>query len=91
MRAMHYEMETGLLKNIIEERRDFFIGGRGVGIRFYFKGSGFWELEIERARVIIYADDLKVVGNLLEVFDEGGENLIARIDLAHYLKVSVIW
>lgn len=91
MRAMRYEMESGLLKNIIDERRDFFIGGRGVGIRFYFKGSGFWELEIERAATIIHADDLKVVDGLLEVFDEGGNNLIARIDLAHYLKVAVIW
>ena len=34
---------------------------------------------------------LNVNGDLLEVFDEGGENLIARIDLKHYLKVTVVW
>lgn len=91
MRPIHYEVESGLINHLINERCDFFLGGCGVGIRFSVKGSGFWELEIERAATIIHADDLKLNGDLLEVFDEGGENLIARIDLAHYLKVTVVW
>ena len=90
MRPIHYEVESGLIKKLIKDRHDFFLGGRGIGIRFYSKGS-FWELEIERARVTIHADTLDVNGDLLEVFDEGGENLIARIDLKHYLKITVIW
>ena len=91
MRPIHYEMDTSLVSRLIFDKYDFFLGGRGVGIRFYPKSSGFWELEIERARVTIHADTLDVNGDLLEVFDECGENLIARIDLKHYLKITVIW
>ena len=91
MRPIHYEVESGLIKHIIAERCDFFLGGREIGIRFYPMSSGVWELEIERARVTIHADKLDVNGDLLEVFDECGANLIARIDLKHYLKVTVVW
>ena len=91
MRPIHYEIESDLIKQLIKDRCDFFLGGRGIGIRFYPKVSGFWELEIERAQVVIHADELKLNGDLLEVFEEGGENLIARINLAHYLKVTVVW
>lgn len=91
MRPIHYEMDTSLVSRLIFDKQDFFLGGRGVGIRFYPMSSGSWELEIERARVTIHADTLDVNGDLLEVFDEGGENLIARIDLKHYLKITVIW
>ncbi len=91
MRPIHYEMDPSLISRLIFDKHDFFLGGRGVGIRFYPKSSGVWELEIERARVTIHADTLDVNDGLLEVFNECGENLIARIDLKHYLKITVIW
>ena len=32
MTPMHYEVESGLIKKLIKDRRDFFLGGRGIGV-----------------------------------------------------------
>ena len=91
MRPIHYEVESGLMKKLISDRCDFFLGGRGIGIRFYPLRSGYWELDIERARVTIHADKLVLYGDFLEVYRDDSDDLIARIDLKHYLKVTVVW
>ena len=91
MRPIHYEIDSGPIKKLIADRCDFFLGGRGVGIRFYPLRTGYWELEIERARTMIHADKLVLNGDFLEVFRDDSDDLIARIDLKHYLKVTVVW
>lgn len=91
MRPIHYEMDTSLVKRLILDGQDFFLGGRGVGIRVYRKSYDHWELEIERARTTIYAAKLDVNGDVLEVFNEEDVYPAARIDLKHYLKITVVW
>ncbi len=94
MKPFHYEIDSGLVKELIKKRQNFFLGGRGVGIRFYPRSRGgydqYWELEIERARTSIYADELRLNGEFLEALD-GADNPIAKIDLKHYLKITVVW
>lgn len=91
MRPIHYEMDTSLIKRLIYDGQDFFLGGRGVGIRFYRRSYEHWELEIERAMTNIYADKLDVNGDFLEVFYGDDMYPSAKIDLNHYLKITVVW
>lgn len=90
MRPYHYEIESGLIKKLIKDRQDFFLGGRGIGATFTTTAVG-WKVEMERARLVLYADEIEVKDGKLVLSVEGGYSEFGELDLAHYLKVTVIW
>ncbi len=90
MRPYHYEIESALIKKLIEDRHDFFLGGRGIGATFTTTAVG-WKVEMERARLVLYADEIKVKDGKLVLSVEGGYSEFGELDLAHYLKVTVVW
>lgn len=90
MRPFHYEVESALIKKLIEDQHDFFLGGRGIGATFTTTAVG-WKVEMERARLVLYADEIEVKDGKLVLSVEGGYSEFGELDLAHYLKVTVIW
>ena len=90
MRPNQYAIETGLIKKLIEDRHDFLIGGRGIGATFTTNAVG-WKVEMERARLVLYADEIEVKNGKLVLSVEGGYSEYGELDLAHYLKVTVVW
>lgn len=90
MTPMHYEVESGLIKKLIKDRRDFFLGGRGIGIKIT-RGEYGWGVYLERAGLALSADELEVKDGKLILSVEGGYSIYGELELAHYLKVTVVW
>ena len=90
MTPMHFEVESGLIKKLIKDRRDFFLGGRGIGIKIT-RGEYGWDVYLERARLTLSADELEVKDGKLILSVEGGYSIYGELELAHYLKVTVVW
>lgn len=90
MNPMHYEVESGLIKKLIADRHDFFLGGRGIGAKIT-RGKYGWDIYLERARLTLFADELKVEDGKLILSVEGGYSIYGELELAHYLKVTVVW
>ena len=89
MSPNQYEVESGLLKKLLEDRHDFFLGGRGIGASFTTTAVG-WKVEIERARLVLYADEIEVRDGKIILSVEGGHSEYGELTLAHYLKVTVV-
>ena len=90
MTPMQFEVESGLIKKLIKDRRDFFLGGRGIGIKITRREYG-WDVYLERARLALSADELEVKDGKLILSVEGGYSIYGELELAHYLKVTVVW
>ena len=89
MRPYHYEVESALIKKLIEDRQDFFLGGRGIGATFTTTAVG-WKVEIDRAKMILYPAKVALENDELNLYTEDN-TLIGVIKLKEYLKVTVIW
>ena len=90
MRPIHYEMDTSLVKRLILDGQDFFLGGRGIGVKITRREYG-WDVYLERARLALSADELEVKDGKLILSVEGGYSIYGEFELAHYLKVTVVW
>ena len=90
MRPNEYEVETGLLKKLIKDRHNFFLGGRGIGATFTTTAVGR-KVDMERARLVLYADEIEVRDGKIILSVEGGYSEYGELELAHYLKVTVVW
>ena len=91
MRPIHYEVESGLIKKLIENRHDFFLGGRGIGCKITPGKKDKWTIYFDRARLTFYCDMLKLENGKLIFTVDGGISGHGEVDLAHYLKVTVVW
>ena len=91
MTPNQYKVETGLIKKLIEDRHDFFLGGCGIGCTIRPTEYGGWMLYFERARLTLAADELEVKDGKLILSVEGGYSQYGELELAHYLKVTVVW
>ena len=87
-RSMEYDTMIANIQYYIKAKKDFFIGGRGVGIECHCMAVG-WKVEIERACFTAYPDCLEVKGDRL-IMDRYGKPIIGEFDLRHYLKVQAI-
>ena len=90
MTPMQFEVESGLIRKLIKDRRDFFLGGRGIGATFTTTAVG-WKVDMERARLVLYADEIEVRDGKIILSVEGGHSEYGELTLAHYLKVTVVW
>lgn len=91
MRPNEYGISNSLVARLIDQRKEFFLGGRGIGCKVTPDNSnGLWIIYFDRARLTFYCDKIKVEnGNLIFTVD-GGISGHGVVDLAHYLKVTVI-
>lgn len=89
MKATEYELEDGLLKHLIEHKKDFLLGRRGIGIVFISNALG-WKVDIDRAKMILYPAKVVLENEELNLYAEDN-TLIGVIHLKEYLKVTVIW
>ena len=89
-RSMEYDTMIANIQHYIKAKKDFFVGGRGVGIEFHCMAVG-WKVEIERSRFTSHPDYLEVAGDrlLMRRFDLNN-TIIGEFDLRHYLKVQAI-
>ena len=87
-RSMEYDTMISNIQHYIKAKKDFFVGGRGVGIEFHCMAVG-WKVEIERSRFTSYPDMLEVKEDRL-ILGRYGEATIGEFDLRHYLKVQAI-
>ena len=85
---MEYDTMIANIQHYIKAKKDFFVGGRGVGIACRCMAIG-WKVEIERACFTAYPDYLEVNGKLLQMFRHG-HTVIGDFYLPHYLKVQAI-
>ena len=90
-RSMEYDMMITNIRHYIRAKKDFFVGGRGVGIACRCMAIG-WKVEIERACFTSFPDILQVEGDHLQMLRYGGSDnpVIGEFDLRHYLKVQAI-
>ena len=90
-RSMEYDTMIANIQHYIKAKKDFFVGGRGIGVACRCMAIG-WRIEIERACFTFYPDFLEVNGDYLQMYRYGGANnqWIGELDLRHYLKVSLI-
>ena len=86
---MEHEEMISEIKKSIEKKKDFFIGGRGIGITCR-KIAICWQVEIERARFIACPDMIICENDKLKLYNEAGHDWFAEFDLKHYLKVKAI-
>lgn len=77
------------IKRFIEEKIDFIIGGRGIGIECY-KMDQCWQVKIERARFATYPDVITIENDDLCLYDNTYDGWYGKFDLKHYLKVTKI-
>lgn len=89
MKATEYEREDGLIKHLIEHKKDFLLGRRGIGIVFLSNALG-WKVDIDRAKMILYPAKVVLENEELNLYAEDN-TLIGVIQLKEYLKVTVIW
>jgi len=89
MKAVEYEVENGLVKHLIEHKKDFLLGRRGIGIVFLSNALG-WKVDIDRAKMILYPARVTLENGELNLYTEDN-TLIGVIRLKEYLKVTVIW
>lgn len=89
MKATEYEVEDGLVKHLIEHKKDFLLGRRGIGIVFLSNALG-WKVDIDRAKMILYPAKVVLENEELNLYAEDN-TLIGVIQLKEYLKVTVIW
>ncbi len=89
MKATEYELEDGLIKHLLEHKKDFFLGRRGIGIVFLSNALG-WKVDIDRAKMILYPAKVALENDELNLYTEDNA-LIGVIRLKEYLKVAVIW
>lgn len=89
MKATEYEVEDGLVKHLIEYKKDFLLGRRGIGIVFLSNALG-WKVDIDRAKMILYPAKVVLENEKLNLYTEDN-TLIGVIQLKEYLKVTVIW
>ena len=88
-RSMEYEDMIARIKYYIDRKKDFFVGGRGVGFSCLTNAIG-WDIEIERAAFDIFANEVKVDKDRLLLYLNEAEDPIASFDLEHFLKVQAI-
>ena len=87
-----YEVTTSLVRRLIDERKEFFLGGRGIGCKITpDKYHNTWVIYFDRARLTFYADAIKVEGGKILFTVDGGLSGHGEVELAHYLKVTVVW
>ena len=89
MKATEYELEEGLVKQLLEHKKDFLLGRRGIGIVFLSNALG-WKVDIDRAKMILYPAKVVLENEELNLYAEDS-TLIGVIRLKEYLKVTVIW
>lgn len=89
MNPNQYQIEPPIIKKLIKDRRDFFLGGRGIGARITAEEYG-WTVYFERAMLTLSADELEVKDGKLILSVEGGYSIYGELELAHYLKVTVV-
>ena len=87
---MEYDTMIANIQHYIKAKKDFFVGGRGVGIEFHCMAVG-WKVEIERSRFTSYPDYIEVKEDrlLMHRYDVALP-IIGEFDLRHYLKVQAI-
>ena len=92
-RREEYDVMIAKIQHYIKAKKDFFVGGRGVGVECHRMAIG-WRIEIERSRFTAYCDSLEVNGDRLQMLTDitfaPGNPVIGEFDLRHYLKVSLI-
>jgi len=86
---MEHEDMISRIEFFLSRGKDFFIGGRGIGISCK-RMAVCWKVEIERAAFVAYPDSIKLDDCKLQLFQEGMVDEIAQFDLRHYLKVQAI-
>ena len=86
---MEYENMYCMIKWYIDNQKDFFIGGRGIGIECR-KMDSCWKIEIERARFVSFSDAIVCENDKLKLYNECSHDWFAEFDLKHYLKVKEI-
>ena len=86
---MEYDTMIANIEHYIKAAKDFFIGGRGIGISCQ-KMAVCWKVEIERAAFIAYPDVIVCENDKLKLYNECGRDWFAEFDLNHYLKVQAI-
>ena len=91
MRLNEYEISDGFIRRLIDQRKRFFLGGRGIGCKIIPTEYGGWDLYFERARLALSSDTLEVKDGKLILAVEAGYSQYGELDLAHYLKVTVVW
>ncbi len=91
MRPNEYEISDDFIRRLIDQRKNFFLGGRGIGCRLIppDKKNGLWIVYFDRARLIFYCNMIKVENGKLIFTVDGGISGHGEVDLAHYLKVTV--
>ena len=92
MRPNEYEISNDFIRRLIDQRKNFFLGGRGIGCKVTpDKENGLWIVYFDRARLTFYCDTIKVEDGKLIFTVDGGISGHGEVDLAHYLKVTVEW
>ena len=86
---MEHEDMISRIKFFLSRGKDFFVGGRGIGISCQ-KMAVCWKVEIERAAFIAYPDVIVCENDKLKLYNECGHDWFAEFDLNHYLKVQAI-
>jgi len=77
------------VERLIDERKHFIIGARGIMVECYPKGFG-WVVSIPRAFFRAEADTLSMDSYVLVLGVEAGYVESGRIDLGCYTKVTVM-
>lgn len=87
---MEYDTMIANIQHYIKAKKDFFVGGRGVGIACHCMAVG-WKVEIERSCFTSYPDYIEVKGDRLLMHRYGfDDSVTGAFDLRHYLKVQAI-
>ena len=90
MKDNEYEICDDFIRRLIDQRKNFFLGGRGIGVKITRDVDDCgWDIYLERARLTLYADELEVKDGKLILSVEGGYSIYGDLELAHYLKVTV--
>lgn len=85
--TMEPEEMIAKIMSFIEKKKDFFIGGRGIGIECW-RMDNCWKIRIERARFTSFPDTIICKNNALCLYNE--DVWYAEFDLTHFLKVSAL-
>lgn len=91
MRPNEYGISNSLVVRLIDQRKEFFLGGRGIGCKITPGKKDKWTIYFDRARLTFYCDMLKLENGKLIFTVDGGISGHGEVDLAHYLKVTVVW
>ena len=85
-----YGICDGFIRRLIDQRKEFFLGGRGIGVKITPGEYGTWDIYLERARLALSSDKLEVKDGMLIFSVEGGYSEYGQLELAHYLKVTAV-